>query len=293
MILIVIALSSSAALAIPGGPNVFYGSVTWNGQSAPDGTTITAKINGVQVASTTTSGGKYGYPIATFYVDDPNNDRTGQTINFFVNGVDTGVSAGFCNFCFNLCGTNPNCTTLDLSATGTAVGQATVSGGGGGGSSTQTTTTTTTTTTTNQTTGTTQQGCQEKWICGDWGTCQNGVETRTCSDVNKCGTNSNEPFSSQPCSAAEREQSQQQAQATSSLTGPLTAFFLSLTTTEWAGAIVAGIVIAALVIFFVYRKNPHKIRSASKNTAVTNETGYKDESSPTELTPKDDSFSKV
>ena len=40
----------------------------------------------IEVASTTTSGGKYGYA-PLFYVPDTDPEsRTGQTINFFVNG---------------------------------------------------------------------------------------------------------------------------------------------------------------------------------------------------------------
>ena len=129
------------AFAIPGIPHQFYGDVMINGAPAPDGSTVTAKIDGVEVASTTTSEGRYGYePI--FYVEDPDgspaNTRAGKTINFFINGIDTGATAIFAN---------GETTELDLSIT--TGGGSPGGGGGGGGSSggggSKTTETTTTT----------------------------------------------------------------------------------------------------------------------------------------------------
>ena len=85
---------SNIALAVPSPPHWFYGSVNINGSPAPDGTTVTARINGIDVASTTTSGGKYGYVNPLFYVPDTDpSTRPGETISFFVNGVDTGQTA--------------------------------------------------------------------------------------------------------------------------------------------------------------------------------------------------------
>jgi hypothetical protein len=240
IILIVIMLFANIALAAaPGIPNAFYGIVTWNGQPAPDGTSVVAKINGVQVASTTTSGGKYGYPIGSFYIEDPNGDRPGKIINFFVNNVDTGQTA-----IFNTGGV----TQLNLVASGGTTPSGPSGGGGGGGLPLVTTTQTN-----NQTaTQTTQQGCQERWVCSDWSACQNGIQTRTCSDENNCGTNNKEPFTSQPCSAAERKQAEQ----TNTLLP--TGFFLGLSTSDWLMAIVAGIVIAAVIIFLVKKKSLKK-----------------------------------
>lgn len=257
IILIAIAIYANVALAVPTWPHIFYGSVTWNGQAAPDGTTITVKINGAEVVSTTTSGGKYGFPLFSFYVPDTDPpSRTGKTISFFVNGVDTGKTAAFCNGCFNLCGSDPtNCTTtFDLSASG---GTSPPAPGGGGGSSSGGSTggTTGSTITGNQTTGgTTPQGCQEKWICGEWGECVSGVQTRTCTDANNCGTRNNEPFSSQPCTAEER----QAAEIQQNKTVPITGFFLGMGITEWAIAIIAGIIIAMIIIFLAKRKSSKK-----------------------------------
>lgn len=42
--------------------------------------------------------------------------------------------------------------------------------------------------------------CQEDWTCSEWSECSpEGVETRTCTDNNDCGTTDNKPSVSQPC----------------------------------------------------------------------------------------------
>lgn len=184
-------LFANLVLATPGIPNAFYGSVTWNGQPAPDGTTIVAKINGVEVASTITSDGRYGHdPI--FYIDDPNNVRTGSIINLFVNGIDTGQTGIFCNGCVTL---------LDLTATGETTGDGGTNGGNGG--------TTGGIAPANETEETEEEvilPCQERWICTDWSECVEGIQTRECEDVNDCGTDQDKPLESQPCSTEEETQ---------------------------------------------------------------------------------------
>jgi hypothetical protein len=41
--------------------------------------------------------------------------------------------------------------------------------------------------------------CTENWVCTEWTSCMNGVQTRTCTDANNCGTTNNKPSESQPC----------------------------------------------------------------------------------------------
>jgi PGF-pre-PGF domain-containing protein len=41
--------------------------------------------------------------------------------------------------------------------------------------------------------------CTENWSCTEWGECINGVQTRTCTDINNCGTTKNKPATSQSC----------------------------------------------------------------------------------------------
>jgi hypothetical protein len=231
-----IILLSNVVLAIPGIPHQFYGSVTYNGQSAPDGLSVVAKINGVEVASTTTSGGRYGYsPI--FYVEDPMSDRSGKTINFFVNGVDTGQTAVF---------QNGGITRLDLTTTGPSVVTTTPTqissgdgGGGDGGSQT-----TTTISAEEKPVAVTTQGCQEKWTCTKWSACKNSIQTRTCTDENNCGTDLYRPFESQPCG-------QEQIAEERSFDG-FTGLVTLITTPVGLGLIV--IVVIAIISFFIIRR---------------------------------------
>jgi len=244
--LISIVLVSNIVFATPGIPNAFYGSVTWNGSPAPDGTAVVAKINGVQVSSTTTTGGNYGYnPV--FYVSDPNNNLCAggcPTVSFFVNDVDTGKTSIF---------GNGYVTLVDLSATGGQQQQGgSPGGGGGGGGGIVPPKTTDNQTQTNQSTETQQpQACYEKWNCTEWSECKDRIQTRTCKDDANCGTFNNQPMLSQPCSPGE-----QITKPSVEGLGP-TAFFLALTQTEWAVAIAIGVIVA-IVVIFVLRKRSYK-----------------------------------
>ncbi len=184
-ILTLLVLFSSSAFAIPGVPNQFYGYVIINGRAAPDGSIVVAKIDGVEVARTTTKNGKYGYnPI--FYVEDPNNDRSGKIVKFYVNGIDTGKFWYFCNGCV---------TRLDLAIQTQAEGGA--EGGAGGligGLVLPPEENITEGPQINE-----SKGCIERWLCTEWSECINGIQTRECEDVNRCGTEENKPLLVQPC----------------------------------------------------------------------------------------------
>ena len=94
-LLTILSLLLGSAYAVsadsPGVPNQFYGTVTINGSTAGSGVTITAVVNGVNGATTTTdSSGRYGYS-AAFMV----NGSTGNQITFLVNGTQAGQSVSF------------------------------------------------------------------------------------------------------------------------------------------------------------------------------------------------------
>lgn len=224
---------SNLAFAIPGVPNQFYGYVTINGKAAPDGSIVVAKIGGLEVARTTTKDGKYGYdPI--FYVDDPNNDRSGKLVKFYVNGVDTGEFWYFCNGCS---------TRLDLSA------QAQEEGGGamgeGGGILILPPEENVSEEVQINETG----PCIERWLCTEWSECINGMQTRECEDVNRCGTEENKPLLAQPCIVGEENVSEEVKPT--GITGRLVlvqnpAFLLVL------------ILIALAVILTIFRLRPAK-----------------------------------
>jgi hypothetical protein len=232
-------LLSSIASAVPGIPNLFYGYVIVNGNPAPDGTIITAKIDNVEVARTTTKDGKYGYPL-DFYIDDPDNNRAGKEIRFFVNGVDTGQVSYFCNGCVTMLN-----LTATISTGGSTGGGATggSTGDSGAGGSTEETTQT------NQTVAQ-QQECQERWVCSEWSECINGIQTRTCRDVNNCGTNNKEPFTSQPCSSEERKE-EKSSEGVSGITG----FFALLSNPVYALAFALGVIaIIAIVLSIIFSR---------------------------------------
>jgi hypothetical protein len=43
-------------------------------------------------------------------------------------------------------------------------------------------------------------GCAERWACGEWGACtESGVQTRSCNDLARCGTDTRKPETVQPC----------------------------------------------------------------------------------------------
>ena len=240
-------LLSKLIFAVPGIPHQFFGSVTINGNPAPDGTIITAEIDGVEVARTTTSQGKYGYD-PVFYIDDPNNDRSGKEIKLFVNGVE--VNTGPIYFCNGCVGVADSHQPLDLAITlqGTTTTQPSSTG-----SYTPQTTTTTTIQPTNQTTTTTTITCQERWVCTEWSECKDGIQTRTCTDENNCGTDLNKPLESQPCSTSTTKVGNQPT------TLPITGFFSALAGNPlyYIGILVLVVII---VVLFMKRKSLLKRR---------------------------------
>lgn len=46
----------------------------------------------------------------------------------------------------------------------------------------------------------TDTACQESWTCSEWSACASGTQTRTCTDINSCGTTFIRPPLSQSCS---------------------------------------------------------------------------------------------
>ena len=53
--------------------------------------------------------------------------------------------------------------------------------------------------TTNQTNTSFADICLESWICDDWSVCLAGQETRTCTDLNSCGTTIQKPSETKSC----------------------------------------------------------------------------------------------
>lgn len=80
MAVVLMLLLPSIALAQPDVCG-FYGSATVDGAGVPNGTTVTAKIDGVEVASTTTTNSSY-----VLKIDSTGKDYAGKVVTFTVGG---------------------------------------------------------------------------------------------------------------------------------------------------------------------------------------------------------------
>src|SRR3972149_7262144 len=98
-VLMIFGMLGAAVFAIPGVSHNVYGTVTINGAAAPDGTIVSARITGTEIISKSTVGGSYGQNDAPRFnmPDSESLPRSGQTVNFFVNGVNSGSTIIFQN----------------------------------------------------------------------------------------------------------------------------------------------------------------------------------------------------
>lgn len=100
-LVVLIALCAPISALPPMPPNQFWGTATIGGTPAPDGLIISARINGVEYANTTTSDGEYGV-VSAFYLPSDNPDTpekdggvNGDTIEFYVEGVKANETGTF------------------------------------------------------------------------------------------------------------------------------------------------------------------------------------------------------
>jgi len=90
--------------------------------------------------------------------------------------------------------------------------------------------------------------CVENWSCTDWSVCVEGIQTRTCTDLNDCGTNVNKPVESQSCEVGVAEV----------LVGwPI-----------WSYAVIVVVIVVVIVLVYTQRKKifPKKKPSKEKKT---------------------------
>ena len=96
-------LMPAIVLAAPGIPHQFYGDVTFDRGTTPDGLLVEAKVGGIVVGTNQTKDGKYGYNPSLFFAVNADGDWTGEIANFFVYDIDTGetfalTKGGYKNF---------------------------------------------------------------------------------------------------------------------------------------------------------------------------------------------------
>ncbi len=97
---IVLAVTSihTTVFAIPQFPHIFYGNITIDGNPAPIGTVVVAKIGGVEKGKiTTTQSGKYGGPNAydAKLLVQGSDLSEGDTINFTFSGINASETVLF------------------------------------------------------------------------------------------------------------------------------------------------------------------------------------------------------
>ncbi|MDP1689682.1 MAG: peptidoglycan-binding protein [bacterium] len=102
-------LAPLSAYAQPGIPHQFYGTVSYDSGTAPDGLVVEAKVSGAVVGSSVTNGGKYGINPSLLFASKSDGDWSGETAVFFVGGIDTGESHAL---------VKGNYTKLDLTVPG-------------------------------------------------------------------------------------------------------------------------------------------------------------------------------
>lgn len=115
-------------------PAAYSGSVTINGDPAPTGVTVIAKVDGAQYGSiTVTSEGQYGSPGDNEYLTVQGDDvDTGDEVTFFVNGdsfSETQVNTDPSSITWE----SGDVATVDLSVSGIDLGDDGDGGDGGGG----------------------------------------------------------------------------------------------------------------------------------------------------------------
>lgn len=112
-LIVTVSVIPTLAFAAPGIPHQFYGNITYtNGTTISSGNVI-VKIGTTQIATVQISSGKYGYNPNLLLVTDSDSNRTGSTLKFFIDNVDTGKTAIFTNGGYtelNLTTTVPNDT---------------------------------------------------------------------------------------------------------------------------------------------------------------------------------------
>lgn len=234
-IALLLILMSVVVSAAPGVPHQFYGNVLINGEPAPNNYLVEARINGA-AKQTFTMDGTYGYdPI--FYIEDPNNDRLGDKITFYV-GSDVDGLVEAAEYTFN----NGMSTELDFSVEIDVPVKRT--GGGGGSSSSYVPpkvvvedNETNTTTTGTEDVAVDTLNCTTDWICTSWGECINGQQTRTCADKNQCGTEDTIPAEKQSCELTIEEI---YGDAPDAKNGFFSRLFSSLGSNKITGAVVGG-----------------------------------------------------
>ena len=98
--------------------------------------------------------------------------------------------------------------------------------------------------------------CQESWVCREWSSCLNGIQTRVCGDERECGTTTYKPKEQQSCQQGNTPPlstgtKPPQPSVPSPIRQPVSPPSVSWTSNSlFLGGIIIGIILIALVSFF-------------------------------------------
>jgi len=110
---------------VPGIPHQFYGTALYsNGSAVPNGVVVEAKVGSSVVGRSIVASGKYGVAPSVLFATKSSGNWSGETAAFYVDGMDTGVTAAL-----SMGGYTQKNLTIPAATTPSAP----TSGGGGGG----------------------------------------------------------------------------------------------------------------------------------------------------------------
>lgn len=204
-------------------PGDWWGKVYIGGAPAPDGTPVSAYING-SLFDQTKVGGRLG---SGYYELIIQNAKDGDNIVFKIGSVNAEQTAVFsdgaharldlilsapacgdtiCNGGETSMTCSADCGAYSSSPSGSSGSSRGSSGGGGGSILTEETTTAGSGASgggAQEVAPATGSGCSPNWTCTEWTECAGGNKARICTDLNNCATDKDKPTESTTCTSAE------------------------------------------------------------------------------------------
>jgi len=147
--------------AIPAYPVQIYGSISQYNRPVPDGLSVRFFKNSDLLASTVTNLGRFGYTEPVYI--DGEFLSVGDRINIQIDGKNLFEVSYYGGADIGIDFDLPIDVPISTAISGAAI------------------------------------ACEPSWKCSDWSSCINGIQTRFCTDVNKCGKDDGKPIEDKEC----------------------------------------------------------------------------------------------